>query len=262
MVYIQLGRETILEIDMMFFSIIIPLYNKVGQIRTTLESVLSQSLRDFELIVVNDGSTDGSDSIVSSIHDSRVRLINKNNGGVSSARNVGVKNANGDWIILLDADDIMLPDALLNMSKMIQKHPHDLYFSGRTKWKGEVGRKITNRIKKTYWPFFHIWTRTIDPAPRCVVLHRSLFDRYGNYDERMSFYEDWELSLRLACCGSIVYTDTYFALYTPNDKGLGSKNGARGVGLATTDTVVIASIGILALNFCLTMVLNKLFALL
>ena len=89
------------------FSIVIPLYNKGKYIADTLASVLSQTYTDFEVIVVDDGSTDDGASTVKAVADSRVRYYYKDNGGVSSARNYGVAKANGEWIYILDADDIM-----------------------------------------------------------------------------------------------------------------------------------------------------------
>lgn len=86
-------------------SVVIPLYNKEPIIKKTLNSVLSQDYSDFEVVVVDDGSTDNSVAIVESIAGPRIRLIKQENGGPSKARNTGVKNAKGDWIVFLDADD-------------------------------------------------------------------------------------------------------------------------------------------------------------
>lgn len=92
------------------FSIVIPLYNKEKSITTTINSVLNQTCGDFELIIVNDGSTDTSLEIVQSIKDERIRIINQKNGGVSSARNQGIIEAKFDWIAFLDADDLWEKD--------------------------------------------------------------------------------------------------------------------------------------------------------
>ena len=103
-------------------SIVIPLYNKEASIKQSLKSVLSQSYDDFEVVIVDDGSADGSVAVVEAINDPRIRLIKQENGGPSKARNTGVKNAKGEWILFLDADDEMLPGALDFFSKKIQKH--------------------------------------------------------------------------------------------------------------------------------------------
>ena len=86
-------------------SVVIPLYNKQKAVVHTVQSVLNQTVSDFELIVVDDGSTDNSLAVVKAIKDERVRFIHKENGGVSSARNVGIKVAKGQYVALLDGDD-------------------------------------------------------------------------------------------------------------------------------------------------------------
>lgn len=102
-------------------SVIIPLYNKETIVERSVRSVLSQDYDDFEVIVVNDGCTDRSVEIVKSIHDPRTTLIEQENGGPSKARNTGVKNAKGEWIVFLDADDELLPGALKIYSDAIEK---------------------------------------------------------------------------------------------------------------------------------------------
>ena len=109
-------------------SIVIPLYNKEQYIGACLNSVLSQTYKDFELIVVNDGSSDNSVDIVNMIRDERVQLLSKNNGGPASARNLGVKEAKGEWVVFLDADDIFLPFALEYFIELISKHPGYSYY--------------------------------------------------------------------------------------------------------------------------------------
>ena len=109
-------------------SVIIPLYNKEKSVAKSLQSVLSQSYKDFEVVVVDDGSTDASASIVESMSDSRVRLIRQENGGPSKARNTGVKNAKGEWIIFLDADDELLRDSIEYFTKLIEANDEANFF--------------------------------------------------------------------------------------------------------------------------------------
>lgn len=104
-------------------SVVIPLYNKEASIKQSLMSVLSQSYEDFEVVIVDDGSTDNSVAKVDEIQDSRIRLILQENGGPSKARNTGVENAKGEWILFIDADDELLPDALQNFERAIHQNP-------------------------------------------------------------------------------------------------------------------------------------------
>ena len=108
---------------MHFFSVIIPLYNKQPHIKRAIDSVLDQTYPNFELIVINDGSTDGGPDIVSEISDDRLKIINQNNHGVSYTRNLGVKLSKYDWVAFLDADDSWHDCFLENAQKLIKEHP-------------------------------------------------------------------------------------------------------------------------------------------
>lgn len=113
------------------FTIVIPLYNKEKYIRRAVNSVLLQDFNDFELLVVNDGSTDDSVSKIEDISDSRLKIINQANGGVGSARNTGISNANSDWIALLDADDVWAKNHLSELNNIINKYPSSGLISTR-----------------------------------------------------------------------------------------------------------------------------------
>lgn len=109
----------------MMFSVVLPLYNKATYIAFTLHSVQAQSWADFEVVVVDDGSTDSGPDIVQNIanHDSRVRLIRQANAGVSAARNAGIAAATGSWVAFLDADDWWHPDYLSQQARAIDAFP-------------------------------------------------------------------------------------------------------------------------------------------
>lgn len=104
--------------EILFISIVIPLYNKARHIEDTLKAVLSQTHQDFEIIVVDDGSTDGGGEIVSNFKDSRIKFIQQENGGVSKARNTGIEHSSYELIAFLDADDIWLPEHLETINRM------------------------------------------------------------------------------------------------------------------------------------------------
>lgn len=111
-------------IEVPLFSVVIPLYNKEPHIKRTLNSVLAQAIQDFEIIVVDDGSTDKGIEVVKSFKDPRIRLISQQNAGVSAARNIGVNEAKADFIALLDADDEWKPNFLEEILGLINKHPN------------------------------------------------------------------------------------------------------------------------------------------
>ncbi|MDN4495147.1 glycosyltransferase family 2 protein [Ureibacillus aquaedulcis] len=110
------------------FSVVIPLYNKRNYIKATILSVLKQTFSNFEIIVVNDGSTDDSLDQIKDITDSRLRIVSQKNAGVSVARNTGIKEANGNYIAFLDADDYWNPDYLETINSLTVKYPEsDIY---------------------------------------------------------------------------------------------------------------------------------------
>lgn len=112
----------------MRISVIIPLYNKEDIILETIESVLSQDYDDYEIIVVDDGSTDNSAYKVREIGSDKIHIISKPNGGPASARNYGVNHSTGDWIVFLDADDFFEPCALKHFGNLIDNHPNTSFF--------------------------------------------------------------------------------------------------------------------------------------
>lgn len=105
------------------FTVVIPLYNKEKYIRRAVDSVLSQNYENFELIIINDGSTDKSLEQLKDITDSRMRIINQINTGVGAARNKGFENSKYQWIALLDADDMWKPNHLNELSEIIESYP-------------------------------------------------------------------------------------------------------------------------------------------
>lgn len=104
------------------FSIVIPLYNKENNIKQTLESVLNQTFTDFEIVIVNDGSTDKSRDAVLELSDPRIKLIDQENAGVSAARNKGISESKGEWIAFLDADDIWKTNKLEEVANAIKQN--------------------------------------------------------------------------------------------------------------------------------------------
>ena len=104
-------------------SVIIPLYNKEKQIAHTLRSVLNQTYQDFEVVIVNDGSTDCSVSEVEKVGDSRIRLVHQKNGGVSAARNKGIEEAKYELLAFLDADDEWKLEYLETQYNLFEKYP-------------------------------------------------------------------------------------------------------------------------------------------
>ena len=107
----------------MLISVVIPLFNKADAILSAVQSVQSQTWTDWELIVVDDGSTDGGAHLVAALSDSRISLVSQANAGVSVARNTGLLRARGDWVALLDADDYWREDHLARLAELALRYP-------------------------------------------------------------------------------------------------------------------------------------------
>ena len=209
------------------FSVVIPLYNKGQLVQRAINSASNQSFEgDWEIVVVDDGSTDDSAIFVKEYNDIRVKYFYKQNGGVSSARNFGVGKAKGEWIVFLDADDELMPCALSTFEELASTYPTIPVLVGQSEWivngkKKEITEPLRNNIiSRTNAPHFSMWKRTFYPAPRNMAVKREIIEKLGGFDERMSYYEDTEFSLRMLRCGSTAYTNKVVAKYIQDGQGL------------------------------------------
>lgn len=179
-------------------SVVIPLYNKEASIAQSLKSVLSQEYDDFEVVIVDDGSTDGSVGVVEAINDPRIRLIKQENGGPSKARNTGVKNAKGEWILFLDADDELEPDALEYFANLIRKFS-DFKFFCAPFYDSIGGHKslsfqyIDGIVKD---PFYEFCIRRVMPRTGSFICSRGLC-LAEPFNDSIRRYEDFEWLFRI-----------------------------------------------------------------
>lgn len=178
-------------------SVIIPAYNRKDVIRRALDSVLGQSLPADEVIVVDDGSTDGTSDIVAQ-HYPSVILIRQANQGLPAARNVGIARATGDLIALLDSDDCWLPEKLRLQAEVFAKKP-DLGLLATQKRKNPVELPIIQdgTLKLRYYRFAAFLKRTW-LHPSSVVIPRRVFAEVGGFDKVQAAAEDWDMWARIA----------------------------------------------------------------
>jgi glycosyltransferase involved in cell wall biosynthesis len=180
-------------------SIIIPTYNRSGFLKESVESVLSQTFNDFELIIVDDGSTDDTADVVSSSCDPRIQYEYQVNRGVSSARNVGVSLATAPYIAFLDSDDIWLPGKLENQLSFFHERPDISICQTEELWVRN-GRRVNPRqkhAKHSGWIFEACLPLCI-VSPSAVMFRREAFDALGGFDESFPACEDYDLWLRAA----------------------------------------------------------------
>lgn len=194
---------------------VIPLYNKQLSIKSTIQSVLNQRFKDFEIIVVDDGSTDDSAKVVESISDNRILLISQSNQGVSSARNCGIKMANNQWIAFLDGDDLWRANHLDEIYKMMTGFPNEKVYV--TSFDYSDARKTFRHLPKR--PIYRIENYFKQAAKEplmwtsIVVINKDCFDRIGLFNVSLNRGEDTDLWVRLARNYNIVKSSAIIATY-------------------------------------------------
>ena len=179
-------------------SIVIPTHDRRAMVERAIESVSRQTFREWELIVVDDGSTDGTDRLVQGMTDSRVRLLRQPRSGVSAARNLGIESARFEWIALLDSDDCWMPgklesqlDAVLRDPVYGVVHTEEIWIRrGRRVNPRKIHRKSGGWIFDRCLPLCAI-------SPSSVMIHRRILNRVGMFDTGFPVCEDYDLWLRI-----------------------------------------------------------------
>ena len=173
-------------------SVIIPLYNKEKCIVKTIESITKQDYDDYEIVLVDDGSTDCSVALIQNLNNDKIKIYKKENGGPASARNYGVENATGRWGLFLDADDSLEPGSLKILEKLVHKEPTCEFFCCNHYIQAD-NKKIlfSTKFKEGYIHdnFFAYQTKRIRPRAGAALFSMSLLKRYP-YNEHYWRYED------------------------------------------------------------------------
>lgn len=189
-----------------FFSIILPTYNRATHLSNAIQSVRSQFFENWELIIVDDGSTDNTKEIVNQFQDERIRYIFQQNAERSAARNNGIRNSKGEWICFLDSDDEYLPNHLVVLHESINKSSEvALYVTGNLIRTGDEiiqhpQLDLTQNVCKEIWSKFILMNS--------VCAHKSVFNQ-NNFDERFNIWEDTHLWLRISCKFPIIQIPIY-----------------------------------------------------
>lgn len=197
------------------FSVVIPLYNKEISIRNTISSVLAQTVQNFELLVVNDSSTDKSREVVAAFTDERITIIDKTNGGVSSARNTGIEAAKYEFIAFLDGDDFWEPEFLETIQQLIKEYPEaGAYATGYVcKYQGHTTHSLAVSNKGMIKNFFKTMHYYPVMHSSSVCIRKSTFLKVGMFDERISFGEDYDMWNRLGRYSTIAASPLTCAWY-------------------------------------------------
>lgn len=202
------------------FSIIIPLYNKENFIECTINSVLNQTYKFFEIIIIDDGSKDNSLVKVQNINDERIRIFSKKNEGVSIARNYGSQFANYDFLIFLDADDYWEPAFLENMKMLIDKFPQCGIYASAFYYRSHNINKLNEHILGSANSFIiedYCNEIVISKKDICwtgaVCVKKQLFKQAGMFPINIKRGEDLDTWLRIVCITKLAYSRNPYAIY-------------------------------------------------
>ena len=182
----------------MNISVIIPTFNRKKTLKRAIQSVLMQSYTPYEIIIIDDGSDDGTKEWLKDNYPN-VKYIYQMNSGVSSARNKGIKFARGDWIALLDSDDEWLPSKLKDQANEIESNPAAKFLHTNEIWIRNGVR--VNQMKKHKKYGGYIFEKCLDMcriSPSSVLIKKDIFDEIGMFDETLKVCEDYDLWLRFA----------------------------------------------------------------
>lgn len=195
---------------MPFFSVIIPTYNRYASLKKAIDSVLAQTYTDYQLMVVDDGSTDKTCSIVDE-YAGMLTYIRQDHSGVSAARNRGIMASSSEWVTFLDSDDLWMPDKLAAHHRYIHSHAG----SERIHQVDEIwirnGKRVNPRskhVKRGGWIFTDSLYLCL-VSPSAVAVKRELLDDTGLFDENLPACEDYDLWLRIAWKEMIGYIPQY-----------------------------------------------------
>ncbi len=213
-------------------SVVIPLYNKEKQIACTLQSVFEQTFQNFEIVIVDDGSTDNSVEEVEKFDDSRIRLIHQTNAGVSAARNRGIEEASGELIAFLDADDVWMPEYLATQYGLYQKYPECSVYACNYEFRDSEGKVTPTIIRKLPFEgedgilsnYFEV--ASCSHPPICsisIMVKKMAIQAIGGFPLGIKSGEDLLTWARLAVSGAIVYSRKSLAVFV-RDEGLFNKD--------------------------------------
>ena len=191
----------------MKISVIIPTFNRKKTIGRAIQSVKNQSLSPFEILIIDDGSKDGTEEWVKEKFQN-IKYIYQNNQGVSSARNIGIENAYGDWVAFLDSDDEWLPNKLYEQAKAMDSNPEMKFFHTNEIWIRNGIR--VNQMKKHKKYGGYIFEKCLDicrVSPSSVLIQKEVFNDIGIFDESLRVCEDYDLWLRITSKYPVVFLD-------------------------------------------------------
>lgn len=205
-------------------SIIIPTYNRAKLLSEAIESALSQTYQDFEIIVIDDGSMDNTNEMIELYikkHPQKVNYFYQVNKGLSSARNSGIRKARGEYIAFLDSDDRWLPNKLEIQMKIIDEEKVDFVYSYAYV---EIDGRMSTQFKPSApaLNFYDLFVKGKSLVISTVVIKRDYIEKAGMFDETLRVAEDCDLWIRVLLCYKVKFIDTPLIIYRVHNSNLSS----------------------------------------
>ena len=200
---------------MPIITVAIPVYNGAKTIRATLDSILQQSLADIEIVVIDDGSTDDTVSVVRQIDDSRIRLMSYPNQGLAASRNRGIQQSQCEFISFIDADDLWTPDKLRDQLAVLRPNPTAAVAYSWTDCvdcSGDFCRRGSH-ISAQGNVYDKLLLGNFLDSGSNALFRKSVFDTVGQFDESLKAAEDWDMFLRIACDHEFMAVSNVQVLY-------------------------------------------------
>lgn len=225
------------------FSVIIPLYNKEKDFPLTLKGVMDQTFKDFEVIIVNDGSTDNSLAVAESIRDERIKIHNRKNEGVAAARNYGVEHALADDVVFLDADDLWLPNHLENIDAILRKFPEASWYA--TAYEKKYNEKMTRKMVSPLLEMPEEWIGPVNyfensladsaALSSSVGMKKRFFIELGGFNTSLNFSEDTDLWIRAALKEFLIFANRISAVIKLDSTNRANHSSVKSRSYATLD---------------------------
>jgi glycosyltransferase involved in cell wall biosynthesis len=234
-----------------FLSIIIPLYNKEKFVGATIKSVLTQTYTDFEIIIVEDCSTDNSKSIASQFISENVKIIqHEKNKGLSASRNSGIRNANSDYVVFLDADDVLKPNYLEKIFSLIQNFPEASIFATNYEEIFEKEKAITPTLSMKKFEkdgiisdFFEANLQQPIYCPSSMCVRIKVFETIGFYDETVTYGEDVDFNIRANLKFKLAYSYEILVQGVKLDENRITNNNLKGKKIPDFDSYEHLTVG-------------------
>lgn len=209
---------------MPFFTVIIPLYNKENYVENTLKSILNQSFTDYEVLIIDDCSTDKSMAIIQPYLSDAIKVISHSkNSGLSASRNTGIRNSKSKFVTFLDADDTWKPNFLAAINEMIQQFPEEAIFGTNYQEVHQNGKIIfpknnTSDLKPNKIIFLNDFFKRNNQQGLFIhsgiCFDKKVYDSVGFYDETIDFAEDLDFNIRALSNYNLVYKNSRLVNYT------------------------------------------------